>query len=172
MKLGHSGGRLGHFPGNQHQRGATLIIGLIMLVLITLMVFSGFTMSSSNLKAVGNLQVREESVAAANQAIEQVLSSPFTDAPVAQTIDVDINKDGTNDFVVAVDVPTCIRALIAATAAPSDVELGASMSSGSTWNTEWDVDATVTDAATGAFVRVHQGVRVLLTSTQKTVVCP
>lgn len=172
MKLRHSGGWSSHVPGSQHQRGATLIIGLIMLVLVTLMVFSAFTMSSSNLKAVGNLQVRDESVAAANQAIEQVLSSPFTDAPVAQTINVDINKDGTNDFVVAVGVPTCIRALVAATAAPSDVELGASMSSGSTWNTEWDVDATVTDTTTDASVRVHQGVRVLLTSTQKTAVCP
>ena len=154
------------------QRGATLIIGLIMLVLITLILVNAFTLSSTNLKSVGNMQVREEAIAAANQAAELVISSPFTDAPVAQSINVDINKDGINDYVVAIAAPTCVRALVAASAAPSDVELGSSMSSGSTWNTEWDIDATVTDAASGASVHVRQGVRVLLSNTQKTAVCP
>lgn len=151
------------------QRGATLIIGLIMLVLITLIVVNAFTLSSSNLKSVGNMQVREEAIAAANRAVELVLSSAFTDAPIAQSINVDINNDGTNDYVVAVAAPTCVRALVAASTAPSDTEMS---SSGSTWNTDWDIDASVTDAATGASVRVRQGVRVLLSSTQKTAVCP
>lgn len=154
------------------QRGATLIIGLIMIVLITLIVVNAFSLSSTNLKAVGNMQVRNEAIAAANQAIEQVLSSPFTNAPAAQSLNVDINKDGTNDYVVAIALPTCRRAVIAASADPSDVELGPSLSSGSTWNTEWDIDSTVIDATSGASVRVRQGVRVLLADTQKTVVCP
>lgn len=155
-----------------NQRGATLIIGLIMIVLITLIVINAFTLSSTNLKAVGNMQVRGEAIAASNQAIEQVLSSPFTDAPVAQSINVDINKDNTNDYVVAIAAPTCMRAVLAASGAPSDVELDPSMSSGSTWNTEWDIDSTVIDQASGASVRVRQGVRVLLSDTQKTTVCP
>jgi hypothetical protein len=45
------------------------------------------------------------------------------------------------------------------------------MSGGSTWNTDWDIDATVTDNATGAKVRVRQGIRVLLSDAQKTTVC-
>lgn len=158
--------------GVARQRGATLIIGLIMLVLITLIVVNAFTLSSSNLKSVGNMQVREEAVAAANQAVERLISSPFTNSLGAQSFTVDINKDGTDDYTVAVAVPSCIRALQATAAAPSDVEMGAAMSSGSTWNTEWDIDATVTDPASGASVRVRQGVRVLLTQTQKETACP
>ena len=142
-----------------------------MIVLITLIVVNAFTLSSSNLKSVGNMQQREESIAAANQAIELVISSAFTTAPVSQTINVDINNDGTNDYAVAVATPVCMRAMVAGSAAGSDVELGAAMSS-STWNTDWDIDATVTDAASGTSVRVRQGVRILLDDTQKTAVCP
>lgn len=154
------------------QGGATLVIGLILLVLISLIVVNAFTVSSSNLKSVENMQIRDEAVAAANQAMEQVISSNFTAAPVAQTVAVDINKDSTPDYTVAVALPTCIRATQATVAPPSDVELGPGMSSGSTWNTDWDLDATVTDAATGAQVRVRQGVRVLLSQSQKTASCP
>ena len=156
----------------RRQRGATLIVGLIMIVLITLIVVNAFTLSSSNLKQVNNMQLRAEALAAASQAIEQVISSPFTNAPVAETINVDLNKDGTIDYVVAIALPVCGRAVQATTAALSDTELGAAMSSGGSWNTEWDLSATVTDAASGASVVVKEGVRVLLTDTQKTAVCP
>lgn len=154
------------------QRGATLIIGLIMIVLITLVVVNAFTLSSSNLKSVANMQVREEAVAAANQAVEKVISAPFTNALGTQTFSVDINKDGTNDYTVAIATPTCFAAKTASEALPSDVELPVSMSTGSTWNTDWDIAATVTDSASGASVQVRQGVRVLLTQTEKAVACP
>lgn len=154
------------------ERGATLIIGLIMIVLISLIVINAFTLSSSNFKSVSNMQTRDEAVAAANQVVEQVISSDFTSIPVAQTVTVDINKDDTPDYSVAVAVPTCVRATQATVAAPSDVELGAAMSAGSTWNTDWDLDATVTDAVSGAQVRVRQGVRVLLSQAQKVISCP
>ena len=158
-------------PRAATQQGATLIVGLIMIVLITLIVVNAFTLSSSNLKSVGNMQQREESIAAVNRAIELVVSSAFTTAPVSQTINVDINNDGTNDYVVAVATPSCTRAMISGGSAASDVELGPAMSS-STWNTDWDIDATVTDVASGTSVRIRQGVRVLLDDAQKTAVCP
>ena len=79
------------------QRGATLVVGLIMLVLITVMVTSAFTLSSSNLKSVGNMQARDEAIAAGNRAIEQISASPFTDDPVAEEINVDIDTDGAPD---------------------------------------------------------------------------
>lgn len=154
------------------QRGATLIIGLIMIVLITLIVVNAFNLSSSNLKSVGNMQVREEAIAAANIALEAVISNNFTGAPAATSDTVDINKDGTDDYTVAVAIPVCTRATRATEAAPSDVELGTEMSSGSTWNTDWDLDATVVDQASGASVRVRQGVRVLLAQAQKEASCP
>ena len=156
----------------RRQRGATLIIGLIMLVLITLIVVNAFTLSASNLKSVGNMQVREEAIAAANLAAERLISSNFTNALGTQSFTVDINNDGTDDYTVAVAIPVCKRSTQAAAAGPSDIEMGVSMSSGSTWNTEWDIDATVTDTASGAAVRVRQGVRVLLTQTVKDTACP
>lgn len=153
------------------QRGATLIVGLIMLVLLTLVVTSAFMLSTGNLKAVGNMQFRNEAAAAANKAIEQVLGSDFTKAPGAEQVNVDINNDGSTDYVVDVATPTCIRASVAAAAAKSSLKLPA-MSTQSYWNTVWDIDATVNDAVSGASIRIRQGVRVLLTQSQKDSVCP
>ena len=157
---------------SRRQRGATLIVALIMLALITLLVVNAFTLSSSNLRAVGNMQSREETMAAANQAIERMVSTPFYNALGTQTWNVDINKDGTNDYVVTTALPTCIRAGQATSAYPSDVELGAAMTSGSFWNVDWDIQASVTDSLTGASVVVHQGVRTYLSQTQKETACP
>ncbi|MES2538444.1 MAG: PilX N-terminal domain-containing pilus assembly protein [Pseudomonadota bacterium] len=157
--------------GYRRQRGATLVVGLIMLTLLTLMVTSAFTLSVSHLKSVGNMQFRNEAVAAANKAIEQVVSSAFTTSPVAESINVDLNNDGTSDYVVAIAVPTCVRATVASTATLSSLSLGASMSSSSTWNTVWEIDATVTDAATGASVRTRSGIRVLRSQSQKDAEC-
>ncbi|TLY72603.1 MAG: hypothetical protein E6K46_03125 [Gammaproteobacteria bacterium] len=44
------------FPGRQ--RGATLIVSLIMLLLITLLAVSSFTLGKANLQIVGNMQQR------------------------------------------------------------------------------------------------------------------
>jgi Tfp pilus assembly protein PilX len=167
MKRTHS-----HGTGRGRQRGATLIVALIMIALITLLVINAFTLSSSNFKAVTNMQMRDESVAAANQAVEQLIGSAFHTALATRTFTVDINKDGTDDFTVVTAKPSCIRAFISQKGAPSDVELGKALASGSTWNTDWDVEATVTDTASGAAVKIHQGVRALLTLTEKETYCP
>ena len=155
------------------QRGATLIVGLIMLVLITLIVINAFTMSSTNLKSVGNMQVRGEAIAAANQAIERVIDSSFTNALGSQNIGVDINKDGVDDYTVAVATPVCLRAIQGTSAsAPSGSETGGSLTGSADWTTEWDISATVTDVASGASVTVREGVRVLLSLAQKNIACP
>jgi len=158
------------------QRGATLVVGLIMLVLITLLVTSAFTVSTSGLKSMGNMQVRDEAIAAGNKAIEQVLSSPFTNAPTGEAINVDLNNDGTTDYVVTFNTPICVSAsTIAATGvAPSSISLGSTFNptTSNLYETVWDLDANVTDPnGSGASVRMHQGVRVLLTQTQYSAVC-
>ncbi|HUX64294.1 pilus assembly PilX family protein [Sulfuricella sp.] len=157
------------------QRGATLVVGLIMLVIITLMVTTAFTLSTTNLKSVGNMQFRNEAVAAGNIAIEKVLGSPFTAAPSAEEILVDINNDGINDYAVSIATPVCVRASVAAPPVLSSVTL-VSMSTSYTWNTVWDIDATVAPTsnnpgASGTSVHVHSGVRVLLSQTDKDAVC-
>lgn len=157
-------------PSNA-QRGATLVVGLIMLALITVMVATAFTLSTTNLKAVGNMQFRNEALAAANKAIEQVLSSPFTLSPTAESIDVDINRDGSIDYTVAIATPTCVRATPAGTTTKSSISLGQSMSMVTDWNTVWELDATVTDPKSGASVRTRSGVRVVRSDSQKKKEC-
>ena len=164
--------RLATLRGARRERGATMIVALIMLALITLLVVNAFTLSSSNLKAVGNMQAREETLAAANQAIERLVSSPFYNALGTQTWAVDINKDGVNDYSVTTNKPVCIRAGQATAAYPSDVELGSAMTAGSFWNVDWDIQASVTDSVTGASTVIHQGVRTYLSQTQKETACP
>jgi Tfp pilus assembly protein PilX len=158
----------------RNQRGAALVVGMIMLVLITLMLVTALNLGTTNFRAMSNMQYRAEAVAAANKAIEQVISSPFTNAPAAEAIDVDVDNDADIDYVVQVATPTCIYADQASGADPSSLSLPVSMSAASTWNTVWDLDANVNDAenAGAADVRVRAGVRVLLSEAQKNAVCP
>lgn len=162
------------------QRGAVLVVGLIVLALITIMVVSAFNLSNTNVQSVSNMQLRDEAVAAANRAIELVMSSAFTTAPAAQTVDVDIDNDGTLDFHVDFQKPACISAarIAGATVPPSSMFLGTAFASSTSdaYQTVWDLKADVSafdqgTVAHGTSVHVHQGVRVLLTEVQYNAVC-
>jgi Tfp pilus assembly protein PilV len=158
------------------QQGAALIVGLIMLVLITMMVTSTFTLSTANLQAVGNMQFRAEAVAAGNRAIEQVLSSPFTNSPQAEEVMVDINNDGNNDYKVEFVAPVCVSATQAVSndIPPSSTALGTPFSAATIdyFETVWDLAATVSDQHNGgASVQIHEGVKVLMTESQYEAVC-
>lgn len=166
-----------HPSRSQRQRGATLVVGLIMLVLITFVVVNAFNLSSSNLKAVGNVQVRNEAIAAANRYIEQLIATPtvFTvAAPGGYQTVIDLNNDAArpNNYTVNVAEPACVRALIAATVAPSDVELGPAIVASTTWDVDFEIVATVTDQASGADVEIRQGVRVRMSEFEKDAKCP
>ncbi|HUG04901.1 MAG TPA: hypothetical protein VML92_10785 [Steroidobacteraceae bacterium] len=157
-----------------HERGAALVVGMIMLVLITLMLVTALNLGTTNFRAMTNMQFRSEAIAAANHAIEQIISSPFTAAPAAEAINVDIDNDADTDYVVQIAVPQCVYAAQAFGADPSSLSLPATMSVASTWNTVWDLDASVAGASNvgGAEVRVRSGVRVLLSDAEKNLVCP
>ena len=67
-----------------YETGATLVVSLIMLTLITLMIMAALAIGGANFRTVTNMQFRDEAVAAANRAIDQVVSSPFAlDPPAA-----------------------------------------------------------------------------------------
>ena len=151
------------------QTGMALVITLIMLLLMTLTVSSSFNLSTSNLEGVGNQQWRSEALAATDMAIEQVVGSAFTGAPTAQSIDVDINQDGSVDYAVQVAQPVCVRARLASSAPPSSLTLVGM--SNNTWNTIWEIVAVTQDPASGASVRVRTGVRILLSDSAKNAVC-
>ena len=159
-------------PGGR-ERGAALVIGLIMLVLITLMLITAMNVATSDFRSVSNMQFREEAISASTKAIEQVISSDFTAAPAAEDINVDIDNDGTTDYVVNIAQPQCVFAAQAFGADPSSLSLPPTMTVASTWNTVWDIDSSVASAGSvgGAVVRVRAGVRALLTEAQKDTVC-
>lgn len=159
------------------QRGATLIVGMIMLVVITVMVVSAFKLSTTNLQAVGNMQFRDQALAAAHTVIDNELEAAFYNN-VADLINatrtVDIDNNGVNDFRVTIASLSCVRATPASVAASSSVTLPG-MSTLADYNTIWDFYVTVADAtagSTGVSVGVHQGVRVLLSQAQCNSVCP
>ena len=163
-----------HQAGPRRQRGAALIVGLIMLALITLMLISATVLSTSGFRSVSNMQFREEAIAAANRAIELVISSNFTADPEPQEIEVDIDNDGDTDYTFQIDEPTCLQANQAFGADPSSLSLPPVMTVASTWNTVWDIRASVARDSNvgGSAVVVRAGVRALLTEAQKDVVCP
>ncbi len=157
----------------QSQRGAALVVGLIMLVLVTVMLISALVMSTSGFRSVSNMQFREEAIAAANRAIDQVISSPFMLTPTAETISVDIDNDGDEDYSVDIDEPVCISATQAFGADPSSLQVSPALTVASTWNTVWDIRATVNadENAGGAAIVVRAGVRALLSEADKDAVC-
>ncbi|MDT3669280.1 MAG: PilX N-terminal domain-containing pilus assembly protein [Aromatoleum sp.] len=148
------------------QQGATLVVGLIMLVLITLMVTSAFTLSTSNLKSVGNMQVREEAIAAANVAIERTISSDaIFFAPAASTVSIP-------PYSVTIAAPVCVASIeiksgTSADSNPNVLIEGGPSGSGSAAGykiTYWDISAIVDDTTTGARAEVHQGIKITLPS--------
>ena len=56
----------------QRQSGATLIVALIMLIMMTVLAVSAINLSTINLKIVGNMQSQKAMDAAAQDAIEQI----------------------------------------------------------------------------------------------------
>ena len=148
------------------QRGATLVVGLIMLVLLTLVMTSAYMLSSGNLKAVGNMQFRDEAIAAANAAIEQIISSDFTTLPVSSTILVDIDQDGSDDYSVAVQTPVCVQAVPISGGVANLSGVTSGVPSSTDYNSVWDIEARVNSTTTGAAVIIRQGVRKRLTEPQ------
>ena len=94
----------------RRQNGATLLIGLIMLVLLTLMAVTSFRLGKSNLQIVGNMQFRNETLRAAEEALEASISLP-TSVTVASTASVDVNADGSPDVAVTI-TPTLQQAFV------------------------------------------------------------
>ena len=165
-------------PDVRFQKGTALVVSLVMLTLITLLVITALNLGMANFRSVSNTQYRDEAISAANFAINQIVSSNFTDAG-EQDLEVDLDTDGDPDYVVNIAQPQCIYAAVAASADPSSVGLPASMTMSSTWNTVWDLDATVLPSDTVAVtntgqaaVRVRSGVRVIMNEAEKNLRCP
>lgn len=110
----------------KRQSGATLVIGMIMLVLMTLFAVTSFTLGRGEYQIISNMQFRSEAESAAQMALEQVVSKlNFASNPAnvfpspcagANTFCVDSTGDGVSDVTVSIKSradptkPTCIVA--------------------------------------------------------------
>jgi Tfp pilus assembly protein PilV len=181
---------------SNQQRGMTLIVTLLFLVLISMLAITSFNSSTTNMRVTGNMMVRQESLAAAQSVIEQTLSNMmFTSDPVAiaaNPYDVDIDGDANPDYQARLSpAPTCQRVrvikvneLVPGTADDAcqrsgvssfsgidDASLNAKAGDSLCSNTEWNIRATVTDANSGTTVAVNQGVGVRVPTTDANDFC-
>ena len=130
------------------ERGATLVVVLIMLVILTLFAISAVNLTSANLKVIGNMQARKAADAAAQYALEQTLSSMsgFTSYATPLTV------TAPNGIAATVQPRTCLYA----TAATGYSAIQPIVPE----DTNWEIRVDVTDAATGATARTFQGAKI------------
>lgn len=159
----------------QQQRGATLLVAMIFLVVLMLIVASAIKVTNVNTKLVGNMQIQKEADAAARVAVEQIISTDFALQPGPRTITVDINNSGQagSTFSVEIPKPEClqkrpIRLSELDLANPDDqacgggsIRMGGVSGDGNSVceATTWDVRAIVTPPNSDkATLQIHQGV--------------
>jgi Tfp pilus assembly protein PilX len=140
-----------------HQRGATLLVTLIMLVVLTLFAVTAFNLSSVNLKIVGNFQSQKEADATAQQALAHIISAVgIFETPAVTNLCI---PGGTtppcaaNQQNVTIDRPTCNYT----TAARGYTKVLGQLTPE---DTNWDIRASFTDTVTNAKVAMVQGVAV------------
>jgi hypothetical protein len=133
-----------NLPFFARQRGATLIITLVMLVLLTMFAVSAVTLSASTSKVVGNMQAKKTTDALAQRVVDQVISEGlFGDkrqVPVAPSwtpagMTIQVTERHCKGFT-----PTLL-----------DPQTGTST---------WEFDVCIRDSFTGAKSFIRQGVAV------------
>lgn len=174
------------------QRGATLVIALIMLVLLTLFAVSSMNTANTNLRVVGNMQSRNEALYAAQETLESVISTPQFIADPANAVPVpcgaanttctDVTGDGNPEYTTTLTpAPTCVtvKPIKNETLNIGDPEdlgcstgqqnasygiAGAATGDSLCASSVWEVSAETTSATTGAAVTVRQGVGVRISA--------
>jgi Tfp pilus assembly protein PilX len=174
--------------GRGRQAGITLVIGLIMLVLLTLMAVTAFHLGTSQTSIVANAQHRSEALNAAQQAIDTVintgnfminpdaaLSGSSCGTSSTNTLCVDVNGDSKPDVTVSLSPkPKCLSGapipndsldftktddLACSNGQPQCFGVPGCVSSNSLCsNSNWEVTAVASDTATNANVTVVQGI--------------
>ena len=130
-----------------YQHGATLIVALVMLVLLTMLAVSSINLSTTNLKIVGNMQAQKYMDAAAQDAIEQAMSTSDTfTAPSSTTVSTVMGNVFVSQAVCLGGQTAKGYSAVVSNIIPQD-------------NT-WELIATTDpDPVTGATATIHQGVQ-------------
>ena len=131
------------------EQGATLVVVLIMLVILTLFAIAAINLSSANLKVIGNMQARKAAETAALYAVEDTLSSMNWFGTNFATVR---NVTAPNGLTAQVQARSCKYALAATgysaiqPIVPED--------------TIWEFKAEVTDPVTNARAAIWQGTKI------------
>jgi Tfp pilus assembly protein PilX len=180
------------------QRGATLFVGLIMLVVLSLFLVSSLNTSTTNLKAVGNMQTKSEALAAAQETIETVISTPtFLSNPAnavpapcgaLNTTCTDLTGDGVPEFTTTLTPqPSCLMAHLVKNTEltlTNAEDLGCSAGQQQQFGVAgvvsgnslcamalWEIKARAVGANSGATATVTQGVTVRINADDTTTTC-
>jgi len=146
---------------SRRQRGATLLVTLIMLVVLTMFAVTGFNLSSVNLKIVGNFQQQKANESVVQQAIEQLMSTVTAFNPTPAASDICVNGTGSTaaacsasgGYFVHIDKPACNYTTTAKGYTKKVGELTPE-------DTNWEVRASYTDSLTKASSALVQGIAV------------
>ncbi|MFN2644775.1 MAG: PilX N-terminal domain-containing pilus assembly protein [Burkholderiales bacterium] len=130
------------------QRGATLLVVLVMLVVLTLFAVAVINLSSMNAKAVGNMQQRKNAEIVAQGAVEQVLNTSANF--YARTAPVTVSTP--TGFAISVGNRVCV-----ASTAATGFSLVQQIVPEDTF---WEFQVTVSDSVSGANTVVHQGAKI------------
>lgn len=167
-------------------RGATLLVAMIVLVVLTLLVVYAVRMGNTNLRIAGNMQARTEASAVAEQAIEKAIEtiidtsniSGLTIAPTTVTVNNEVYNvtvaplnscllevpvlNSELDPANASDV-ACFENQDADKAITATGELSNTPSACKTQN--WEIQADVVGQKTQAKVTHVQGVQIRVAAT-------
>lgn len=157
------------------QRGVVLILSLIMLVVLTLLAISAIRLSTVNLRAVANAQVRSEAMSAAQRTIDLILSSNFTDN-IAGTQQVLTVTEGGKNYTVSVTRP-CLVSLTPIKNADLDITLTEDLKCVDTVSnpysacaqTIWQLQANASSGWFGANITLTQGTGIKMDNSTATV---
>ncbi|MBA5690695.1 PilX N-terminal domain-containing pilus assembly protein [Rugamonas apoptosis] len=187
-------------PVHTRQRGFTLIVALVMLLLVTMLALTSFNLGKTNLQVVSNMQHRNEAIAAADQTLEEVISStqffttptdalpsPCNGTPNSRCIDS--NGDGKPDVTVTITpAPKCVKAQAIKNTAldmSKSEDVGCALGGGQSFgvagsvtgdslceDSVWEVHAVASDAVTESQVEVTRGIAVRVAKDDVATSCP
>ncbi|HEX9390495.1 MAG TPA: hypothetical protein VF928_04190 [Usitatibacteraceae bacterium] len=160
------------------QQGVTLIVGMIMLILLTLMAVTSFKLGKGNLQIVGNMQFRNETLRVAEEIIEARVSTPTNVvSPWIGGLNFNggITQNANPDVAVTV-TPTLVQAYVKKNSVINlndPGQLGCTLGTAQVFGVEgaatgnslcaaalYDLTVVATEAATNAKVELHQGVAI------------
>lgn len=175
------------------QSGATLIVSMIMLIVITVLVVYSIRSGNTNLRIAGNMQRQNEASVATQQVIEQVIEQikSSNNINLIQSQNIDVSSSGAIYSVTTNSLASpgaCIMQVpvLAADLNPSnpddlpcfqsldvDKPITSSGSAASTLSAcndqSWEIVASINDASSGTKFTQVQGIKIRMPST---ITCP